>query len=238
MKAISEAMGSGLVKNVELSDVIEEDWCEYLTLDLKIKCSAIFTQGDNKFIWHCGQGICKSTMPLLNREFNLFRGLFPLKLFITGPPATGKTHFSTSLSSTYGLPHLRLSDIISAAYHRTDSLGDEIRKKSEELKDQVVADYEKTKKKKDPELDRATIKVRLPDEYLHRLVREQLNTAACKNKGFILDGYPRTMQDAKSIFMEHKEEEEADLYPGLALNKETVPQYTLVLWATDDVVLK
>jgi len=33
-----------------------------------------------------------------------------------------------------------------------------------------VADYEKTKKKKDPELDRNNIKVRLPDEYLYRLL--------------------------------------------------------------------
>jgi hypothetical protein len=36
MKAISEGMGSGLIKHVELSDVIEEEWCEFLTLDLKM----------------------------------------------------------------------------------------------------------------------------------------------------------------------------------------------------------
>jgi adenylate kinase family enzyme len=55
----------------------------------------------------------------------------------------------------------------------------------------MVADYEKTRKKKDPELDRTTIKVRLPDDVLIRLVRLSMNSAACKNKGFILDGYPR-----------------------------------------------
>ena len=72
-------------------------------------------------------------------------------------------------------------------------LGEEIRSKIEELKDIAVAEYEKTRnKKKDPELDRATVKVRLPDDILYRIVRLQMNTAACKNKGFILDGYPRT----------------------------------------------
>ena len=80
-------------------------------------------------------------------------------------------------------------------------LGDDIRKKSEEIKDQTVADYEKTKKKKDPELDRSTIKVRLPDEILYKLVKLQLGTAACRNKGFILDGYPRNQNDAKHIFL-------------------------------------
>jgi len=76
-------------------------------------------------------------------------------------------------------------------------LGDEIRKKAEEIKDQTVADYDKTKKKKDPELDRNAIKVRLPDEFLFKLLKLQMQTAACRNKGFILDGYPRTQNDAK-----------------------------------------
>jgi len=56
-------------------------------------------------------------------------------------------------------------------YKLHDALGDEIKKKTEEIKDQIVADYDKTKKKKDPELDRNTIKVRLPDDILQRLLK-------------------------------------------------------------------
>ena len=48
-------------------------------------------------------------------------------------------------------------------YALKDEFGDEIRKKAEEIKDQTIEDYNKTKKKKDPELDRLAIKVRLPD---------------------------------------------------------------------------
>jgi hypothetical protein len=33
-------------------------------------------------------------MSILNQEFNIYRGLFPLKVFVTGPPAAGKTHFA------------------------------------------------------------------------------------------------------------------------------------------------
>lgn len=29
-----------------------------------------------------------------------------------------------------------------------------------------------------------------------------MNSAACRNKGFILDGYPRNMNDAKNIFLD------------------------------------
>ena len=45
-----------------------------------------------------------------------------------------------------------------------DSLSHEINKKIEELKDIEVAAYEKSKKKKDPDIDRNALKPRIPDE--------------------------------------------------------------------------
>lgn len=100
----------------------------------------------------------------------------------------------------------------------------------------MVADYDKTKKKKDPELDRAAIKVRLPDDILYKLIRLQLSTAACRNKGFILDGYPRSQNDAKNIFLKKIEdyqapaEDEVDesIYPGYTVDAEILPQYVIV----------
>ena len=92
MKTISAGMGAGLLKHVELGDVLGEEWVEFLTLDMKFKASQAFTNGP--FKWHCPQGISIESMGLLNQEFNLFRGLFPLKVIITGPPAVGKTHFA------------------------------------------------------------------------------------------------------------------------------------------------
>lgn len=181
-------------------------------------------------------------MQLLNAEFNLFRGLFPLKVFITGPPASGKTHFAQKLSDSYGVPHIKISDLINSAMKLTNHFGDEIRAKIEELKDQAVAEYEKTRnKKKDPELDRATIKVRLPEEFLYKIVRMQMDTAACKNKGFILDGYPRTQADAKAIFLEKNAHEEAEVqpeseenpFPGHHINTDILPQYVIVIQGED-----
>jgi adenylate kinase len=186
-------------------------------------------------------------MGFLNEEFNRFRGLFPLKVFVTGPPASGKTHFASKLAESYGVPHVKIGDLIALAMKFQTPFGDEIRTKVEELKDIAVAEYEKTRnKKKDPELDRSAVKVRLPDEMLHKIVRMQMNTAACKNKGFILDGYPRTQADAKAIFFEKQEEgsdggsQEAqpdDPFPGLTINTEVLPQY-VILFQGDDAALK
>lgn len=244
MKTISEGMGAGLLKHVEFSEVLNESWVEFLTLDLKMKPSKVFTSG--VFQWHSPSGLGPQSMETLNKEFNLFRGLFPLKVFITGPPASGKTHFASKLSESYGVPHIKIGDLIGAAMKQQNSLGDEIRAKIEELKDIAVAEYEKTRnKKKDPELDRATIKVRLPDEILYRIVRLQMNTAACKNKGFILDGYPRTQQDAKNIFLEKLPEDQVpseaenpnDSFPGFKINREILPQY-VIIFSAEDTALK
>jgi adenylate kinase len=184
MKAISEGMGGGLIKHVELSDVLGEDWVEFLTLDIKIRPSKAFTAGT--FKWHSPNGLCAQSMGFLNEEFNRFRGLFPLKVFVTGPPAAGKSHFGSKLAESYGVPIIKIGDLIAQAMKLQNAFGDELRAKVEELKDVAVAEYEKTRnKKKDPELDRSQVKVRLPDEMLHKIVRSQLNTAACKNKGFI-----------------------------------------------------
>lgn len=40
-----------------------------------------------------------------------------------------------------------------------------------------------------------------------------MSTAACRNKGYILDGYPRTIHDAKNIFL--------DKIPGYDLSIDT-----------------
>jgi len=96
MRAISSTLGSGAIKSVELKDVMHEEWVELLMLDLKIQTSPEFLSKGAE--WHCPAGITHHTMKMLNEEFNTYRGLFPLKVFIGGPPVSGKTHFATKLA--------------------------------------------------------------------------------------------------------------------------------------------
>jgi len=35
-------MGSGYTRNVDLSEIIDEEWSEYMTLDLKLLTSEVF----------------------------------------------------------------------------------------------------------------------------------------------------------------------------------------------------
>ena len=45
---------------------------------------------EKKFPWHARFGIRKQIRSL-EKEFNTFRGLNPVKIFVSGPPASGKT---------------------------------------------------------------------------------------------------------------------------------------------------
>jgi adenylate kinase len=136
------------------------------------------------------------------------------------------------------VPHVTIGELIAAAMKQTNAFGEELRNKIEELKDLQIAEYEKTRnKKKDPELDRATLKPRLSEEYLYKILKMHMETAACKNKGYILDGYPRTLADAKAIFTTEAPDSQEDPFPGHVLNQEVLPQYVILLQG-DDAMLK
>lgn len=168
MTTISEGIGSGATQALEVSNVINEPWCEFLTVDVKLEASQALRDAIE---WKCAGGINAQTMGMLNDEFNYFRGLFPLKVFITGPPCSGKTFFTNQLSEEYGIPHLTIKGIIDMGLELKTEYGESLRAKIVELTDQAEADYEKTRKKKDPEFDRASYQPRLGEDILHDLVK-------------------------------------------------------------------
>lgn len=76
-----------------------------------------------------------------------------------------------------------------------------------------------------PEIDQASLPIRVPDDIIYKLLRQELVKNACRNRGYILDGYPRTYEDAQWCFLnkpikrdeetgEIIEEEEEELEEG------------------------
>ena len=62
----------------------------------------------HEFPWHARHGII-GCIKDLNVEFNTFRGLNPVKIFVTGPPASGKTYYSDCLAKYYNIPKVNVS---------------------------------------------------------------------------------------------------------------------------------
>ncbi len=67
-----------------------------------------------KFPWHCEKGIVEN-IKMLNEEFNKARGLNPVKIFITGPPAAGKSMYAKMLAEYYNIPMIEVGDLVSTA---------------------------------------------------------------------------------------------------------------------------
>jgi len=67
-----------------------------------------------KFPWHCKTGIIENARKL-NVEFNGKRNLNPVKIFITGPPASGKTFYADKIVDYYNLPRIHVKQMVDKA---------------------------------------------------------------------------------------------------------------------------
>lgn len=125
MNSISSGIGTGESSSIELDGVVDEDWAEFFNINIKMKSSSVLKdieapensedpEGDakkGKFPWHCEKGII-GNIRLLNDEFNRYRGLNPVKIFVSGPPASGKSFYSEKLANYYNIPHITVQQAV------------------------------------------------------------------------------------------------------------------------------
>lgn len=215
VEALSKGIGTGETESVKFEDVKDQEWAEFLTLNLKMKPSDVLKDEEPpedaddpeeaakalKFPWHCQKGILKNVLKL-NQEFNQVRGLRPVKIFMTGPPACGKSYYAQQLSKYYNVPHISIQDALDQIPKMKGDIGEEIRGFIEDKKAAAVEAYDNAEDRQEGDtLDPNTVKVRLPNKYIYRLFKMKLVENACRNRGYIIDGYPRTFKDAQYIFL-------------------------------------
>jgi len=96
-----------------------------------------------------------------------------MRLILFGPPGVGKGTQAKLLAEEYGVAHISTGDMLRAAA----SSGSELGRKAKALMDagQLV-----------------------PDDVMVGIIREVLSSPRVA-KGFILDGYPRTLPQAKAL---------------------------------------
>lgn len=96
-----------------------------------------------------------------------------MQLLIMGPPGAGKGTQAAKLATRYGIPQISTGDMFRLAVSGGTELGK-----------QAAACMESGKL--------------VPDEVTVGIVRERLSGLDCE-KGFILDGFPRTVAQAESL---------------------------------------
>ena len=227
IKAISDGVGTGLVKNVAFEDYQNEPWAKVLNLNVKIKPSSFFLppteedkeeeeeeeppeeegeEGETKIKkpkpirmqWHCLGGLI-TEIKKINIEFNETRNLKPITILVTGPPGSGKSYNATQLAKYYNIPHINASYVASKAIELQNDLGEAIRTSLAELKEAMLEEAENNKKEGE-EINPDTIKPRIPKELLVKVFRWALNQNPCRNRGYVLDGFPKSYDNALHLF--------------------------------------
>lgn len=179
-----------------------------------------------KFPWHCEKGIVENARQL-NLEFNEARHLEPVKIFVTGPPASGKTFYTEKINNYYNLPRVHVKELVDKAFEMAKKAGDEeeggggedanplsgaIKEVVDRMRTEAAeAEVERIKKEaedkgveleEEPEVDPESLPIRLPSQgIIYDLLKERLNENDCRNRGYILDGFPRNYEDCQWIFL-------------------------------------
>lgn len=288
VSSIAKNMGTDKVEHIEPVKENQPVWQDRFGTNLKMKTSDAFRDGeltaqqeeeleeeekekllkDLKFPWHSEKGII-GNMPKLNKEFNDFRGLNPVKIMISGPPASGKTFYSTQLAKYYNIPHVSVKQLSDEALRISlldeEAIGEnafwlDIKTKCDEQRAKMAEEIE-TKRgdppdgEEWPEINQATLPIRVPEDIVYKLLREELIKNACRNRGYILDGYPRTFEDAQHCFLnrpikynedgEVEEQEEEELeegqkknFDGYIVDEAIVPKSCIVLTGSDADLIK
>jgi adenylate kinase len=96
------------------------------------------------------------------------------RLIISGAPASGKGTQCEKIIEEFKVPHLSTGDMLRAAVKAGSPLGKEAK---------AYMDAGKL----------------VPDSLVINLVKEKLATPECVNGGWLLDGFPRTGEQAKAL---------------------------------------
>lgn len=96
-----------------------------------------------------------------------------MNILIMGPPGAGKGTQAEKIVQEFGIPHISTGD----AFRLAMKEGTELGQKAKEYVDQGLL---------------------VPDEITNGIVKERLALADCET-GFLLDGFPRTIQQAETL---------------------------------------
>ena len=97
-----------------------------------------------------------------------------MNIFIMGAPGSGKGTFSSRIKEEFNLNHISTGDI----FRENISKGTELGLKAKAYSEKGLL---------------------VPDEITNKMVKDFLSTLEDKKNGYLLDGYPRTLDQAKAL---------------------------------------
>ncbi|WP_456456481.1 adenylate kinase [Thermovibrio sp.] len=97
-----------------------------------------------------------------------------IRVVFLGAPGAGKGTQAERISKKYNVPHISTGDILRAAVREGTELG------------KLAKSY----------MDKGEL---VPDEVIIGIIKERLSQEDVRERGFILDGFPRTLKQAEAL---------------------------------------
>jgi adenylate kinase len=182
-----------------------------ITIDLKM--DAAFIKENLQVKWVSETGFVENIQKLI-KEFKAARNLIPFKVCILGPPAIGKTTIAAQLAQHYKIHHIHVKDVITQAIENmnkaakkaeadADKPGGEAGDGEEEGEEEEEEDDEEQPDLAELEAVNENMESnsgRLDDQYVLKFFRQRLSSKPCQNQGYVLDGFPKTREQAMTLF--------------------------------------
>ncbi|KAM9354949.1 adenylate kinase 7a [Pholidichthys leucotaenia] len=185
--------------------------------------------------WTCEAGMIENIGSIVE-EYKQTRQLLPIRIFLVGPPAVGKTIVAEKLCRHYQIHHIKIKEIIEEKIAQLKQVVDGADAEDISADSVATAQQQLENINKSTEMNEG----HLPDHLVFDILQEKLSSKPCNNQGFVLDGFPKTFEQAKMIFSEENMESQGlDLESkSPAYKKNITPEYIFALNASDEFLTK
>lgn len=191
-------------KNNKLNLILTENelnWQGYLGIDVLLKKSKVYDS--EEFQWHCKD--FNLSIKKIIKEFTTYRQLKPVKIVLNCEDTYVRCVFAEKLAKFYNVPIINVNTIINMLSIQEKELNTyeqhmllkyiNLSKKLEEIKSNGPDET-------DPLYD---------EEYLmFDTLKEILNDNICLNRGYILEGIPKTIENFNNLYYRRKEIKKED----------------------------
>ncbi|KAI1895313.1 hypothetical protein AGOR_G00105010 [Albula goreensis] len=231
VKVISHAVGPGKIQNVPKEDAFLSRDLKQTDIDslfVNLQMEAVILKETFNLHWVSESGIVENIDRVVE-EYKQSRGLLPIRICILGPPAVGKSTVAEKICKHYKLHHIKVKDAIAESIAHLESLVqmDDGENENDETGGSAQEFFDALKENMDQNGGR------LDDQFVIQIMRDKLNSTPCKNQGFVLDGFPKTYDQAKELFNADEDEPEDARSKIPPFNKNIIPEFVLSLNATD-----
>jgi len=254
-KAVSKHIGTNKVKNVQKEDALlnsEISQSDFDLLLLDLRMDAAYVKENMQLKWQSETGVIDNIGKLV-KEYKVSRNLVPFKVCILGAPGVGKSTIAQQLASHYKIHHINMKDVVTQAIDNLNRLAKRAEAEADKPSTEEAEEQEEEEEEELPDLSELeTINDqmennngRLEDNLIIKFFKEKLLSKPCQNQGFILDGFPKTREQAQALFEHDGEGDEGAEEEGgeedakePKFNKLITPEIILKLDASDDFLCK